>query len=149
MANEVQFQWPQGLEAQLTVYPMNHPQRKPTEEYFAGVVREDIGHSRGGNYSNTMLMIESLRDLSNPQPQNHGFHTFYGKIRRVLGDDSCREIGKRVCEEEGFTLEEAERHMEDHRRQEATKYGLAETASWDEVSEARQKAREREMNSRL
>ena len=147
MAKKVEFQWPKGTQAQLQVYPANHPQRKPTEEYFAGVVRDNIRQSRNGEYVNTWLMIESLKDLSDPQPQHSGFHSFFWAIQGVLGDDSCREIGKRVCEQEGFTLEEAERHMEDHRRQEATKYGLTESASWDEIGEARSKARENEHHS--
>jgi hypothetical protein len=121
MAKKVEFQWPKGTQAQLQVYPANHPQRKPTEEYFAGVVRDNIRQSRNGKYDETWLMIESLKDLSDPQPQRFGFHSFFWAIQGVLGDDSCREIGKRVCEQEGFTLEEAERHMEDHRRREAKK----------------------------
>jgi hypothetical protein len=146
MAKKVQFQWPQGTQAQLKVYPANHPQRKPTEEYFAGVVRDNIRQARSGDYVNLWLMIESLKDLSDPHPQHSGFHSFFWAIQSVLGDDSCRKIGEQVCKDENFTLEEAERHMEDYRRQEAVKYGLAETASWDEVREARQKAHEQEMH---
>ena len=141
--NQVEFQWPSGTQAQLRVYPQDHPQRKPTEEYFEGVVRNNIEQARGGDYTNLWLMIESLKDLSDPQPHHHGFHSFFWAIEGVLGADSCREIGKKACKAERFTLKEAERHMEDYRRKEAESLNLKKSATWDEIREARSKKQKR------
>lgn len=121
----ISFQWPQGARPELKVYPADHPQRKPTEAYFAGVVRNDIRDIRNGAYINLWLMIEALKDLKDPQPQHFGFHTFLWAIQGVLGDDSCRAIGEQVCISENFTLEEAEELMEKWRRQRNVKHGFS------------------------
>lgn len=140
------FQWPKGTQAELKVYPKNHPQRKPTEEYFAeDCVRHDIRDVRSGEYVNLWLLIDSLKNLEDPTV-SAGFHTWLWAIEGVLGGDSCREIGKRVCAEEKFTIEEGNRLMEDYRRQEAKKYGLPETASWEEIRAKEQEAIQKQLH---
>jgi hypothetical protein len=103
-----QFQWPQGAEKDLEVYPIDHPQRQPTEEYFANSVRRDNPDVRNGNQVNLWLLIDSLKNLKDPKVEA-GFHTWLWAITAVLGADTCREIGKRVCEEEHFTIKEGKR----------------------------------------
>lgn len=134
------FRWPQGTAVELKVYPPNHPQRKPTERYFAQSVRRDINDVREHrDFVNLWLLIDSLKNLSDPSVKS-GFHTWLWAIEGVLGNDSCKEIGKRVCEEEKFTVEEGERLMEVYRQQEGEKYGLGKNASWDKIHRARDRA---------
>jgi hypothetical protein len=102
------FVWPKGTQAELSVYPENHPQRRPTEAYFAEDVRRNIHDVRAGNDVNLWLLIESLRNLED-QRYTHGFHAWLWAIEAVLGAEACRGIGKVVCEQEGFTIEEGER----------------------------------------
>lgn len=102
------FQWPRGTQAELSVYPNGHPQRIPTEEYFANQVRKDIRGVRSGDGNhlpNLWLLIDSLKEL-NDRSLNSGFNSWLWAIESVLGADTCREIGERVCREEGFTIEE-------------------------------------------
>lgn len=102
------FQWPLGTQAQLKVYPKNHPQRIPTELYFANQVREDIRGVRSADPNhlpNLWLLIDSLKEINNPTIRA-GFNTWLWAIESVLGGESCREIGLRVCREEGFTIDE-------------------------------------------
>lgn len=131
---EERFKWPKGTQAELKVYPQDHPQRRPTEEYFANQVRRDITDVRSGReYANLWLLIESLQDLSDPKPQNSGFHSWLWAIEGVLGADACRQIGERVCSEEGFTVEEGEHLVEVYRSRKAKDCDLPETASWEEI----------------
>lgn len=104
----LKFRWPSGTQAQLKVYPKSHPQRKPTEAYFANQVRKDIQDVRHGNAVNLWLLIESLKNLTDRR-NTSGFHTWLWAIEGVLGADTCRAIGKAVCEQEHFTIEEGER----------------------------------------
>lgn len=104
------FQWPKGTQAELRLYPADHPQRKLTEEYFVEEVRRNIRDVRSGNYVNLWLLVDSLKNLNDPEVRA-GFDTWLWAIKGVLGVDTCREIGKRVCEEEGFTIEEGMRLM--------------------------------------
>src|SRR5260370_40234744 len=99
------FRWPQGARADLSVYPKDHPQRQPAEEYFANNVRGVIYDVRNGGTVNLWVLVCSLKNLrdSNDSPR---FDTWLWAIDAVLGGDTCREIGERVCKEEGFTLEE-------------------------------------------
>lgn len=127
------FQWPKGTQAELQVYPADHPQRKPTEEYFADEVRRNINDVRSGrDYINLWLLIDSLKNLSDNQV-SAGFHTWLWAIEGVLGTDGCQAVGKRVCEEMSFTIEEGERLREEYR--------LKETASWDQINKRRNQRR--------
>lgn len=107
-AEIAKFRWPSGTKAQLKVYPEFHPQRKPAEAYFANQVRKDIQDVRRGNTVNLWLLIESLKNLTDRR-HTSGFHTWLWAIEGVLGADTCRAIGKAVCEQEHFTVEEGER----------------------------------------
>jgi hypothetical protein len=136
------FKWPKGKRANLKVYAANHPQRKPTEEWFATEILRNINNERLGVYYNTWLMVESLIDPNNPNTK-FGFHTWVWAIEAVLGAETCCKIGKRVCEEQNFTLGEAKQHFEEYRRQQAHAFGLAEKASWQEIDRARHEYMER------
>jgi len=109
--------------------------KDPEEERFANRVRQNIANIRRGEYHNLGLFIDSLKNLIDLQVTS-GFHTWHYATGTLLGADTCREIGQRVCEEEEFTLEEASQLMEIYHHKEAKKYGLFDTASWDEIFQA-------------
>lgn len=133
------FQWPSGTGAELKVYPADHPQRKLTEEYFANEVRQTIKDVRSGReYINLWLLTDSLKNLKDPSVRA-GFDTWLWAIAGVLGEETCKAIGERVCREESFTLEETERLWEDYRRQQAEEYRLPKNASWEEIQKARER----------
>ena len=140
------FQWPKGTQAELKVYPKDHTQRKPTEKYFEDEVRKNIYQVRNNEYTNLWLLIDSLKNLED-QNVRSGFHTWLWAIVCVLGDETCCDLGKRVCQEESFTIEEGNILMEKYRRQEALKYGLAETASWKEINKVSGKRRQKYMGT--
>jgi len=128
----VKFQWPMGKMDELEEYSTCDPQRKPTEEFFINEVRNSIKEVRDGDCTNLWLLIDSLKGLSDSEIKS-GFETWLWAIGTVLGAKTCREIGQQVCQEEEFTLKEALQLMEIHHHKEANKYGLSETASWDEI----------------
>src|SRR5260370_42509832 len=100
----VKFQWPLGELSELKIYPTDHPERKPTEEYFACVIRRDIRDVRRyGNFTNLPVLIMILTG------RKAEFHSWLKCVETVLGNETCRAIGKRVCREEDFTLEEGKK----------------------------------------
>lgn len=129
------FQWPQGKCADLKVYAADDPQRKPTEDWFADNILQSINDVRRGVYRNAWLLAESLKE-PNSQNNKFGFQTWLWAIEAVLGAETCCQIGKKVCEEQNYTLEEAKQHYEDQRKQEALSLGLSEDAGWKEINKA-------------
>lgn len=109
------FEWPRGTQAELKVYPVNHPQRKPAEAYFANEVRKNIQDVRLGDHVNLWLLIDSLKNLRDRR-YTSGFHTWLWAIEGILGADLCRAIGKAVCEQENFTIEEGERLQQERNK---------------------------------
>jgi hypothetical protein len=107
LAVRTEFVWPKGTAIELRVYPTEHPQRKPTEQYFEEEVRRSINEVRNGEYANVWLLVASLKGLN--EDGRYGFETWYWAIGGVLGKETCREIGRKVCDEEKFTIKEGEK----------------------------------------
>ncbi len=105
-AEAEKFLWPRSERKYLRVYSAKDPKRKPTEAWFANDIRRNIADVRAGEYVNLWLLIESLEGLTDRR-FDAGFETWLWAIEAVLGEDTCRSIGKTVCKMEGFTLEEA------------------------------------------
>ena len=130
------FLWPQGTEDSLVVYSDDHPQRKPTEEYFANIVRRVISDIRFGTLDSLNLLIDSLRNLTDSEI-NSGFDTWLWAFKGVLGSETCKKIGEAVCSEMNFTIEEGENVLNQVRIRSAIKLELNENASWEEIQEER------------
>lgn len=94
-AEKEKFLWPHGERKYLRVYSANDPKRKPTEAWFANDVRRNIADVRSGEYVNLWLLIESLEGLTDRR-FDAGFETWLWAIEAVLGEDTCRSIGKTV-----------------------------------------------------
>jgi hypothetical protein len=143
---QVRFIWPSGTQAELKANPYSedHPQRIPTEEYFAGEIRKNITDVREGEeYSNLWLLITSLKNLENPK-LSHGFDSWLWAIEAVLGMDTCKRIGSEVCKEMNFTLNEAEEiYNGAYREKIALGCKLNADATWDEIRKATEKSQER------
>jgi hypothetical protein len=133
-----QFHWPKGTQAELKIYTDDDPQRAPTEEYFENQVRRDINDVRNGVYYNLLLLITSLQNLKG-ESGKAGFDTWLWAITGVLGAETCKRIGKQVCEEEQFTIEEGECLMENYRRKSAEDLGISPDSTWDKIWKFRSK----------
>lgn len=108
------FRHPEGTTSQLRVYSADHPMRVPTEQYFAQSIRDSINDVRNGVYHNLWLLVESLKGVNDPESTDSGFESWEWRIGCVLGSQTCIEIGKQVCQEQNFTLEEAKELLRQH-----------------------------------
>ena len=93
-------------EAQLGVLPAMHPLRKELEDDLRNSVARTIQDVRAGNNVNLQLIRDSLKVRS--YLASHSFASWHSRRGILIGRKRSMQIGKEVCANHKFSLEEAE-----------------------------------------
>jgi hypothetical protein len=93
---------------------------------FSMAVKKVIQEVKRGNYSHLEYLTKCLE---NPKE----FCTWMISITGVNDETAAVAAGLDVCDEECFTVDDIDRHMEAYRRSEAHRLGLPINAEWDTI----------------